>query len=343
MDVLLIDDGVAFDGYTPASQPLGGVEKAFANLPAALARRGHAVRVINRAGFPIIAEGVKWLGWPGRAIEPCDVLIAYRKPTLLDTEVTARRRILWLATAAGGLASAANAAILARHAEAPIVVANAIHRDTLPEALVDRATLIAPGVGAAYLQAEAMVPASPPRAIVTTHPLMDLDWVLALWRRYVRPKVEGAELHIYSAALDKGVLGGAVSERLKPILERVRAAADDGVVVQRPKGDPGMVEAYRAARVHLYPGGEREVHCATLAETQAVGVPAVARRHAAAMAGIGDGESGFAVPDHEAFASCAMLLLDNDDIFDSRSAAARERGRRRSWDDAAAEFEALFP
>ena len=48
MLVTLIDDSIPFNGLTPASQPLGGAEKAFASLPAALARAGHTVRVINR-------------------------------------------------------------------------------------------------------------------------------------------------------------------------------------------------------------------------------------------------------------------------------------------------------
>ena len=63
MNVLLVDDSVAFDGYTPSSQPLGGVEKAFASLPAALRRRGHDLRVINRCGFAVTAEGVPWQTW----------------------------------------------------------------------------------------------------------------------------------------------------------------------------------------------------------------------------------------------------------------------------------------
>ena len=38
----------------------------------------------------------------------------------------------------------------------------------------------------------------------------------------------------------------------------------------------------------------------------------------------------------------AQLLLTHDDTFANHSAAARERQRNRSWDDAAAEFEAMF-
>ncbi len=89
MDVLLIDDSVPFDGYTPASQPLGGIEKNFASLPSALARAGHDVRVLNRCTFAVTAENVQWLPWIGPHPTDCDVLIAYRKPALLDQPIAA--------------------------------------------------------------------------------------------------------------------------------------------------------------------------------------------------------------------------------------------------------------
>ena len=171
---------------------------------------------------------------------------------------------------------------------------------------------------------------------------MDLDWLLQLWIGDLRKRVPEAELHIYSATLDKGMLGGDVAGNIYPLFERVRAAAADGVVVHRPRADPDMADAYRAARVHLYPGAASEVYCSTLAESQAVGLPAVSRQFNAVTERIHNNESGFLVPDDEAFANCAMLLLHYDQIFRGRSDEARNRQRGRDWEAAAAEFAALF-
>ena len=343
MDVILVDDSIPFAGYTPSSQPLGGVEKAFASLPAALRRRGHDVQVFNRCRFPITAEGVPWWTLEDGRPRSCDVLIAYRKPALLDFIVQARRRILWLASPGALVEKKANKAMLERFDDAPLVFFGAAHRATCPTAFDGRAVVIEPGVRRDYLEADEMTPAHPPRAVVTTHPLMDLDWLLRLWVEVVRPRVDDAELHVYSATLDRGVLGAEVPEPVKPILDRAVAARGEGVVIQRPLADPDMAEAYCAARVHLYPGAGKEVYCSTLAESQAVGVPAVARRLAAAGERIRDGDSGFLVPDDEAFASCAILLMIDDGVFQGRSADGRAHQRGRDWDAAAAEFEALFP
>ncbi len=342
MRILLVDDSLPFDGYTPSSQPLGGVEKAFACLPGALRRRGHEVEVVNRCQFPVTAEGVAWKPWDAPRPESCDVLIAYRKPALLDFPVEAAKRILWIAGPGGYLARGPNPEILARHAAVPIVVAGPCHAATVPAPLAGRVVEIVPGLAAAFREAEAMAPADPPRAVVTTHPLMDLDWLIDLWTREIRPKVENAELQIFSAILDRGLLGGEVHERVRPILDRAMAAREMGVTILRPRADPDMAEAYRAARVHLYPGAAGEVYCATLAESQAVGLPAVARDFAATRERLVDGETGFIVPDDLAFASCAILLLDNVGIYESRSEAARATQRARGWDEAAAEFEALL-
>ena len=146
MDILLVDDSIPFDGYTPSNQPLGGVEKAFARLPLALRRRGHKVRVINRCAFPIEIEDVPWQPWDTTPPDECDVLIAHRKPALLDFPVRAAKRILWLGAPAGAIRQDANQEILARHSDAPIVFNGAAHHVGCPIDLANRAVTIEPGV-----------------------------------------------------------------------------------------------------------------------------------------------------------------------------------------------------
>ncbi|MFP6745217.1 MAG: glycosyltransferase, partial [Alphaproteobacteria bacterium] len=340
--ILLVDDSIPFDGYTASAQPLGGVEKAFASLPAALQRRGHEVRVINRCAFPIATDGVRWQPWESERPDACDVLIAHRRPALLDFPVKAAKRILWLDGPGGRLSKGGNMEILARHGDAPIVFYGLTHRRGCPDPVETRAVVIEPGVRRDYRDADAMDAAKPPRAIVTSHPKAGLDWLLDLWAKEIRPRAEGAELYVYSAVLDKGALGAEVPEAIKPVFDKAMALKGDGVIIQRPQADPLMADNYRFARAHLHPGRDSELYCSTLAESQAVGLPAVTRHTAAAAERVRDGASGFVVPDDEAYANCAMLLLTVDGVYKGRSIEAREFQRGRDWDDAAAEFESLF-
>jgi hypothetical protein len=342
MDIILVDDSIPFDGDTPSSRPLGGAEKAFVSLPAALQRRGHQVRVINRCALPITTGGVQWQPWESERPAVCDVLIAYRNPALLDFPVKAAKRILWMSGPGGRLEKGANPGILARHADSPIVFYGLTHRRGCPTPVEAHAKVIEPGVDRVYREAEKMAPATPSRAIVTCHPKAGLSWLLDLWARDIRPRVEGAELYVYSAVLDKGVRSGEVPEAIKPVFDQAVALKGDGVIIQRPQADRFMANAYRFARVHLHPGRDNEIYCSALAESQAVGLPAVTRHTAAAAERVRDGASGFVVPDDEAFANCAMLLLNVEGVFKGRSIEAREFQRGRDWDHAAAEFESLF-
>jgi glycosyltransferase involved in cell wall biosynthesis len=101
-----------------------------------------------------------------------------------------------------------------------------------------------------------------------------------------------------------------------------------------------MAEAYRGARVHLYPGDAREAHCHTLAESQACGTPAVARPFPATAEQIAEGVSGYLAADADPFARMTLKLLEDDAAYVRLSSAARERSAGPNPDSAAAAFEA---
>jgi len=343
MNIIFVDDSVPFDGFSPNSQPLGPAEKAFAHLPVALAKRGHAVRVFNRCAFPVIVHGAGWhplerAGNPERT----DILVAYRKASLLGFVERAEKRFLWLAGPAGYLEKPKTRALLDSYK--PMLILHGLeHQATMPaSAMTLRTGLVPLGVSDAFVRAEAMAPANPPRAVVTTHPLMGLDWLLELWESRIHPEVPWGELHIFSASLDRGINGADLPEQYAPILERCRALEKHGVVIRRPLPDPDMAEVYRTSRVHLYPGQADEVYCGTLAESQAVGLPAVARPLGATLERIENGRTGFLAPDDEAFANLAVRLLEDDETFESLSRNARAQQRKWTWDKVAAEFENIF-
>jgi glycosyltransferase involved in cell wall biosynthesis len=340
MDIVIADDSLPFDGTTPLNQPLGGAEKAIAGLAGALVGRGHRVTVVNRAAQAVDHAGVAWRplgsGCPGA----CDLLIASRRPDLLDAVSDARHRLLWLAGDAGYLGQGPHADALSRHPAARLVFGGETHRATWAGD-AERCVVIQPGVAACYRDAGAMTPYHPPRAVVTTHPRMGLEALIGLWVRAIAPRVSMAELLVFSGALSAAAEGGDVPADLAGVFRAARAAADEGVHLVRPLADPDMAEVYRTARVHLYPGHEREVYAATLADSQAVGLPAVARKRGAVPERVRDGRSGYLAPDDEAFANCAVLLLNDDSVFTTRSRDCRSSQRGRGWDDAAAAFEAL--
>ncbi|MGC2856570.1 glycosyltransferase family 4 protein [Novispirillum sp. DQ9] len=341
MRIALIDDSVPFDGYTPASSPLGGAEKALVGLAKALAARGHEVTVINRCAHALRADGVDWRPWDSPRPLETDALVAYRRPSLLTQVRKAARRVLWLSGPPDGLAKPAiDAALKELNPTLAFIGPTQAARwrgPRLPWAVVP------PGIADEYVHAGGRLGSGgPPVAITTTHPAHGLDWLVDLWTARIHPRCPTAELHIYSALLSRPDLGRALPEEFRPLRAKVEAAAAQGVSLREPQGDVAMALAYRAARVHLYPGNRDDMACWTLGETQACGVPAVARPAGAAHERIDNGQTGYIVPDDDAFANVAAQVLNDDGMFAGLSSAAAEKARARTWASAAQAFEALL-
>ena len=339
MLVTFIDDSLPYDGHTPTSQPLGGAEKSVVGLATALAGRGHVVRVFNGCTFPIVAHGVSWQPLQECRASRTDWLVVHRKPALLARIADADRRALLLSTPAGYLLNRDELGAVNR--SKPVLVVQGIaHAFTIPVPLQSYSSVtLQLGVGASYLTSAPMAPNAPPHAVATTHPARGLDWLLTLWCEKIQPQVPAAKLHVYSAVLDKGALGAAVPDKVAPVLAQAQAAAAQGVRILRPAADPEMADAYRKARVHLYPGSARDVLCSTLAESQAVGLPAVARPLGAADERLRNGVTGYLAPDDDAFANLAVRMLDDRETFDRLSAQARMATRGPDWARAAEELE----
>lgn len=341
MRFIFVDDSFAFDGYSPSSQPLAGPEKAFALLPGPLVQRGHEVTVFNRTTYGLQVDGAKWEPFETERPADTDVLVALRKPELLDFVTTAAKRVLWCAGDPAELDSAANQVHLTRH-RPMVVFFSAAQRDRWANPLKLECRVFETALATNYLDQDAMRAYEPPRAITTAHPQAGLGWLLPLWIDKIRPQVPNAELHVYSALLNRGILGGEVAPGLKPLIDLVNAARDRGILVMRPQGDSGMADAYRSARAFLYPGMPNETYGFTLAESQALGLPAVVRPTAPVLAErIVEGETGWLVASETQFAAKTIALLQDRAEFDRMSAQCRALRRGRTWPIAAAEFEGL--
>lgn len=339
MRIALFDDSIAFDAYMPDAFPLGGAEKAFARLPGALARRGHEVTVFNRGTAKVTIEGATWHEWDDTRPLEVDALIAYRRPRLLrEVRVVAKKRLLWAVAKPAYLQTAAADALLAEtEAELMLVgtTQKALYSGTRP------VNIVAPGVSDPYLTVS-RVQVEVPVALCTTHPDNGLEWLLDLWAEQIRPQAPTARLHVYSRLLTRRRRHETLPERYAPLLEKAEALKDRGVELKEPLGDEIMAQVYRSARVHLYPGHGDDMACWTLMESQATGLPAVARTKGAIHERMINGESGYIVPDDAAFANVAVQVLTDDGVFGNLSTGAADPLRKRSWDLVAQDVEALL-
>lgn len=341
--IVMADNGIAFDGLVAEAAPLGGAEAAFVGLAEALARRGHAVTVFNKCPAPLDHLGVRWRPIAGGGLPAsADLFIANRGDKLLRLVPAAGRTIFWIHNPAGYLLKWRYLSKLAWRRPL-IVFSGASHAATYPAWAPSGGRAIIPyGIAEIFRTTPPADEPPSPRAIFTSNPLRSLDWLLDRWEQQIHPAVPTAELHIFSGPRTYGAVGSRKASAMLPILERARSLASAGVILREPVARGELAAAMRTMRAYLYRGDPGETFCASAGEAQAMGIPGVVQDIGSLRERIDDGITGFLARDAEAFAASAIRLLTDDVLWRAQHRAALATKRAYGWDEAAAAFEALI-
>jgi glycosyltransferase involved in cell wall biosynthesis len=336
--VVMADDGIAFDGQTAESGPLGGAETAFVALAEALAARGHQVEARSRCAAPLRHKDVNWAPVDRGVPDNCDLYIGNRGPRMIGLVQHPRRRLLWLHNPAGYLRKPRMAARIAWYRPV-IVTTGAYHASTVPGWLPGKRVVIPYGVLDRFRHAEPREP-PPPRAVFTSNPQRGLDWLLDLWVRRISPAVPRAELHIYAGAAVYG--GGKHAGEIEAVLARATALEGHGVHRHAPVGREQLIEVLTGARAMLYRGDPGETFCLALAEAQALGVPVVVTPLGSVGERVADDVTGRVAKSDDDFVEAAVAVLRDDTLWRRWHLAALAEQRGLGWDEVAARYEALI-
>jgi len=338
-DVVMADDGIAFDGAMAEAGPLGGAETAFVALAEALAARGHRVEARSNCRARLGHKGVGWAPLASGVPDACDLYIGNRGHRVIGLIPWAKRRLFWLHNPAGYLRKPRFLWPLAWH-RPTLIVSGLYHARTIPAWLPCRREIIPYGMLDRFRHAAQREP-PPPVAVFTSNPVRGLDWLLDVWVGHIRPAVPDAELHIYAGPAVYR-MGGERARRMEAVLGRADALSAQRVRRHAPVGRDGLADVLRGARVMLYRGDPGETFCLALAEAQAMGVPAIVQPIGAVAERVADGVSGRVAGSVDAFVHSAIGVLRDDALWREwhRGALATQRGL--DWDTVAARFEALI-
>ena len=346
--IVLADDGIEFDDQTARERPLGGVESSVVFLVEELARRGHDVLVCNRCPRPGRRNGVEWgridgAGGPYSGVPSgADLYIANRGDRLIPLVPDARRVAFWTHNPAGYVLKPRYLWKLWRRRPAIVFIGD-YHATTCPAWVPDGGRETIPyGIPDLFRAAVPLASPPAPRAVFTSNPLRSLDWLLDLWAGAIRPRVPGAELHVFAGAATYGAVGAAKEGPMGAILSRAAAMKDSGVIVRGPVPKDRLVAEFREARAMLYRGDLNETFCLAVGEAQASGVPAVVGGLGSVVERVRDGETGFIARDEGAFVEAAVKILSDDALWRRQHEAALARQRAWGWPEAAAAFESLM-
>jgi glycosyltransferase involved in cell wall biosynthesis len=339
--VVMADDGVAFDGAIAERGPLGGAETAFAALAEALVRRGHQVEVRNQCQAAQCHKGVHWRPLSGGVPAGCDLYVGNRGHRVIGLAPGARRRLFWLHNPGGYLKKPRNVWRLAWY-RPTLITTGAYHAATIPRWLpCDGREIIPYGMLDRFRMAVAREP-PPPRAVFTSNALRGLDWLLNLWTARIAPKLPEAELHIYAGPGVYGAIGAKRAGEMETILARADGLGRYGVRRFAPVAREQLAAVLEGARAMLYRGDAGETFCLSLAEAQAMGVPAVVTPLGSVGERVIDGVTGCVAADEDAFIAAALAVLREDELWRRWHLASLAHQRGLSWDSVAARFESLI-
>jgi glycosyltransferase involved in cell wall biosynthesis len=341
--IVMTDDGVRFDGGALERGPLGGAETAFASLAFALAERGHRVTVRNMCDATGTYLGVDWAPLASGVPDTCDLYIANRGDRLLPLLPGAGARAFWIHNPARYLLKWRYLWKLWRYRPA-IVFSGAHHAASLPGWVPAGPRITIPyGISECFLRASEPTATPGPRAVFTSNPLRSLDWLLDLWAARIRPRVPGAELHVFSGPETYRGLKPATAERMRAVLARAGEMSRHGIVLRGSQPKDALAREFSAARTMLYRGDPGETFCLSVAEAQAAGVPCVVQDIGCVAERVEDDATGRVTATDDEFADAAVALLTDDALWRRQSAASRTRQRRWTWPAAAEAFERLVP
>src|SRR6516164_7985843 len=309
--VVMADDGIDFDGLMAETAPLGGAETAFVALAEALAARGHRVEARNRCSTALVHHGVHWAPLSRDLPHACDLYIGSRSHRVIGLVRRAARRLLWLHNPASYLTKPRNLWRLVRH-RPTLVVTGTYHAATVPRWLPCGGREVIPYGVLDEFRAAVPREVPPPVAIFTSNPLRGLDWLLNLWVARIAAAVPQAQLHIYAG---ESVYGSVREPRMDKVLKRAGEFAGYGIRCFAPVGRAQLAAALSRARVMLYRGDPGETFCLSLAEAQAMGVPAIVQALGSAPERVIDDVTGRVAADDDVFAMAAAAVLRDDDLW----------------------------
>ncbi|MCB1472153.1 MAG: glycosyltransferase family 4 protein [Rhodobiaceae bacterium] len=341
--IVFADTTGAYDGRTLDERPLGGTESSVIRLARALAARGHAVTCFTNCDAPIEHEGVSWQPVGDTPPATCDLYVAIQHPQLLSLVPRPAKRAIWVLWRPNNLKHYKQIWRMWLYRPVPILMSRFQQRGYSPLLPSRRSEVFIP-LGLPD-EARGLPPleAPPPRrALFASNPSRNLSPLVDIWVRRILPAVPDAILDVYGLnGLTPGqdpwqVWAGSHLPAGQPA--HVKAS----IRVHPPTSRDGLKHAMRTARVIPYLGHKSEAFCLTLAEAQALGLPAVVSRLGSVPERVIDNVTGFHRDDEAGFAEATIALLTDDDLWRSQHLAALQRQQGLSWADYAERFEAAL-
>jgi glycosyltransferase involved in cell wall biosynthesis len=341
--IIIADNTEHYDGRDLEARPLGGTESSVIRMARELARRRHQVTVYTNCDGPIEHEGVQWRPLSGTPAASCDLYVAVQHPRLLGFVRKPKRRAIWVAWQPNHLKHYKQIWRVWWYRPVPVLIS--LHQVRIYSPFLPKRDphIVIPHGLPDDVRGHPALPAAPPRrAIFASNPQRKLRELVEIWVDRILPRVPDAVLEVYGL---HGIRPGEDAWSLwqgSLLPANVSPAAKRSIHVHPAGSRQELIDAFRSSRVMLYLGHKVEAFCLSLAEAQALGVPAVIAPIAVLPERVIDEVTGFHRSEPERFADAAVGILTDDALWRRQHEAALRYQQGISWSEQAGRFEAAL-
>ena len=313
--ILFIDNGIEFDSVLFREKALGGAEVAFVSLVEELAKLNLEVIVYNNCKNQGRIKNVEWRRLSKKVSdEKFDVLVVNRGDKYLNFRTECKKRFFWIHNPAKYLLKYRYLSKIFLN-RFNIIFSSEYHKSTYPFWAPAANKIVIPyGIDNNILKTKKnKAPES--RAIFTSNPLRDLDWLMNNWQLKIHPNVKNAELNLFTGISTYGNFGEKHSRKTDKILNIAKSLKNKGINLHEPLKREDLFKKLNKARIFLYKGTHDETFCMAVAEAQALAIPAVVCDYGAMRERVVDNKTGYVCKNTEDFNLKAIKLLNDDKIW----------------------------
>jgi len=349
-----------WNAETPKKNGLGGSETAAVSISRALAKRGHKVRIYCHCeGISGNFEGVEYIPYDQfdpQKMETVDAFITSRRAaTLIEGDVKARLKVLWMhdagigapvASTAKGLLAADMIFCVSKWHKALI---ESLYTFVPPSAVIATRNGIDPDLF--YPQVENLPPKKN-KLIYSSSFDRGLDMAIKLFPK-IREQVKDAELHVFYGFDTVNMMIARMpperAEKTAAAVKRIKDAAEatEGVFLRGRLPQAQLALEMLEAKALFYPTMFEETSCITVMEAQAAGCTPITSALAALNETV---HHGFLIKpptseekQQEAFISRAVWCLTDQNAQPQMAYNGRKNALGyHPWDNVAKEWEEIL-
>ena len=341
MKILMLYANELFDSDLE-EKSIAGTQTAFIELSRAFEQLGSVVNV--HTDTMRVLEGTRrtWsqLSQVDQTVH-YDLIIVNVSPYLFENfkHIKAKRKILWIHNEAKYLLYWHRLKFLLKYR--PIIVfSGKYHKSTLPFFIpTGSRKVISYGISDAVLK---MTPCNPAernkKVYFTSNPLRSLRRLVDLWLAEIHPKCPEAELNVFADWKTYGSWGNSVKTRMKTEVEYASQFSEHKIIIRDVMPKHELFQEMRNGRAMFYRGDRAETFCLAVAEGQALGLPAVVCDLGSMKERVLHGVTGFVAKNDKDFVEAALIILNDNTIFNTMSNCSIKRYNTINWTTAANKF-----